>query len=138
MDKETEIKTLKSLEGDSYFGQYFSHEDVNQMCLNIKNDFPLEYNIDKLEASVERDRLEKSNEKNEKMYENAMEQVDKLTKDKDGIARYIADQARKLNSRELRTKAIELMEDETVYIKYCLTKNYALWEEDKHSLIKML
>lgn len=40
MDKQTEIKTLKSLKCDTYFAAFFG-EDIDQMCLNISNDFPL-------------------------------------------------------------------------------------------------
>lgn len=41
MDKQTEIKTLKSLKCDTYFAAFFG-EDIDQMCRNIRNDFPLE------------------------------------------------------------------------------------------------
>ena len=41
MDKQTEIKTLKSLKNDTYFAAFFG-EDIDQMCQNISNDFPLE------------------------------------------------------------------------------------------------
>ena len=45
MDKQTEIKTLQSLKGsDSYFGEFFNAHDIDQMCENIKNDFPIEMN----------------------------------------------------------------------------------------------
>lgn len=43
MDKETEIKHIRALsEGNTYFSEFFSKEDVNQMVQNIKNDFPIE------------------------------------------------------------------------------------------------
>ena len=42
MDKQTEIKTLQSLKGDSYFNEFFNTHDIDQMCENIKNDFPIE------------------------------------------------------------------------------------------------
>lgn len=42
MDKETEIKTLQSLKGDTYFAQYFSNKDIDQMCSNIKDDIGIE------------------------------------------------------------------------------------------------
>lgn len=41
MDKQTEIKTLKSLKNDTYFAAFFG-EDIDQMCQNIRNDYPLE------------------------------------------------------------------------------------------------
>lgn len=39
--KAKEIETLKSLIGDTYFNDYFSTEDIETMCYNIKNDLPL-------------------------------------------------------------------------------------------------
>lgn len=42
MDKQTEIKTLQSLKGDTYFSEFFNNHDIDQMCENIKNDFPIE------------------------------------------------------------------------------------------------
>ena len=40
MDKQTEIKTLKSLKCDTYFAA-FCGEDIDQMCRNISNDIQL-------------------------------------------------------------------------------------------------
>lgn len=42
MDKQTEIKTLQSLKGDTYFNEFFNNHDIDQMCDNIKNDFPID------------------------------------------------------------------------------------------------
>ena len=42
MDKQNEIKTLQSLKGDTYFNEFFNNHDIDQMCENIKNDFPIE------------------------------------------------------------------------------------------------
>ena len=42
MDKQDEIKILRSLQGDTYFNQFFKNSDIEQMCENIKNDFPIE------------------------------------------------------------------------------------------------
>lgn len=44
MDKQQEIKILQSLKGATYFNQFFSDEDIERMCENIRNDFPIEYN----------------------------------------------------------------------------------------------
>ena len=43
IDKETERKILWHLfdNGDTYFADYFSEEDVHTMAENISNDFPL-------------------------------------------------------------------------------------------------
>lgn len=42
MNKFDEIKTLKSLKGDTYFNQYFSDKDIDQMCQNIEQDIAIE------------------------------------------------------------------------------------------------
>lgn len=52
MDKKQEIAALRSLKGDTYFAQFFG-EDIEQMCQNITNDFPIQYGtrfIDKAAA----------------------------------------------------------------------------------------
>lgn len=41
MTRQEEIKTLQSLKGDTYFAQKFG-QDIDQMCQNISNDFPIE------------------------------------------------------------------------------------------------
>lgn len=41
MTKEQEIQILQSLKGDTYFAQFFG-EDIDTMCNNISNDFPIE------------------------------------------------------------------------------------------------
>lgn len=40
--KQDEIDVLQSLKGDTYFSQYFTNEDIDQMCENIRNDFAIE------------------------------------------------------------------------------------------------
>lgn len=42
MDRKSEIKVLQSLKGDTYFAQYFTSADIDQMCENISNDFAIE------------------------------------------------------------------------------------------------
>ncbi len=42
MKKEKEIATLRLLAGDTYFNQFFG-EDIDQMCENIENDFPIDF-----------------------------------------------------------------------------------------------
>ncbi len=50
MEKKQEIEILKALKGDTYFNQFFSNEDIDQMCLNISNDFPIELDCKFMEA----------------------------------------------------------------------------------------
>lgn len=40
--KQDEIDVLQSLKGDTYFSQYFTDKDIDQMCENIRNDFAIE------------------------------------------------------------------------------------------------
>lgn len=46
MKKQDEIQILQSLKGhgrgETYFGQFFKDEDIDKMCENIKNDYPIE------------------------------------------------------------------------------------------------
>lgn len=42
MNKQEEIKALQSLKGDTYFNQFFTSQDIEQMCQNIENDFAIE------------------------------------------------------------------------------------------------
>jgi len=43
MTKDEEISILQSLKGNgTYFGQFFSPSDIDQMCDNIRNDFAIE------------------------------------------------------------------------------------------------
>lgn len=51
MTREEEIRTLQSLKGDTYFGQIFDDNAIDQMCDNIKNDFGIECGVDILEKS---------------------------------------------------------------------------------------
>lgn len=44
MDKQQEIKILQSLKGDTYFNQFFTSLDIDQMCQNITNDLAIELN----------------------------------------------------------------------------------------------
>lgn len=42
MSKEEEIKHLQALKGDTYFAQFFSSQDIDRMCENIKADIAIE------------------------------------------------------------------------------------------------
>lgn len=45
MKKEQEIEILQSLKGDTYFAQLFGDAEIDAMCENIRNDFPIECGI---------------------------------------------------------------------------------------------
>lgn len=65
MDKAKEIQILQSLKGDTYFNQYFTDKDIDQMCQNITNDFAIECCCDfhtqtaNLQAMLKQERQEK-------------------------------------------------------------------------------
>ena len=65
MDKAKEIQILKSLKGDTYFNQFFTDKDIDQMCQNITNDFAIEGGCDfytqtyNLQAMLKQERQEK-------------------------------------------------------------------------------
>ena len=46
MTRADEIKALQSLKGDTYFAHLFDDAQIDAMCENIKNDFPIECGID--------------------------------------------------------------------------------------------
>ena len=48
MTRQEEIKTIQSLKGDTYFAQKFG-QDIDVMCQNISNDFPIELNCQFME-----------------------------------------------------------------------------------------
>lgn len=55
----------------------------------------------------------------------------------DSLADFIIDQAHELNSKALRSKAIEILGLEE-YLKIVVIKGFDLWEEDRTDLIELL
>lgn len=51
MTRADEIKALQSLKGDTYFAHLFGDSQIDAMCENIKNDFPIEMGIALFDAS---------------------------------------------------------------------------------------
>ena len=51
MEKAKEIELLQSLKGDTYFAQLFGDQQIDAMCENIKNDFPIELGLNLFEGS---------------------------------------------------------------------------------------
>ena len=45
MEKVKEIELLQSLKGDTYFAQFFGNNQIDAMCENIKNDYPIELGL---------------------------------------------------------------------------------------------
>lgn len=51
MEKAKEIELLQSLKGDTYFAQLFGDEQIDAMCENIRNDYPIECGLDLFQES---------------------------------------------------------------------------------------
>ena len=51
MEKAKEIELLQSLKGDTYFAQLFGDEQIDAMCENIRNDYPIECGIQLFQES---------------------------------------------------------------------------------------
>lgn len=62
MEKVKEIELLQSLKGDTYFAQLFDDEQIDVMCENIRNDYPIECGLNLFQCSsvaYENERLKK-------------------------------------------------------------------------------
>lgn len=77
MDKSTEIKTLQSLKGDTYFAQFFSNKDIDQMCDNIKGDIAIESycQFNEKNSCLEAALATQKKEYEKKMYDFGMELI---------------------------------------------------------------
>lgn len=126
MEKAKEIELLQSLKGDTYFAQFFGDEQIDTMCENIKNDFPIELGWDTFKSSYvakENAELRKQLTRHAKWEESAAE----------GIL----------------LKANEHMDDSLAYIAECLVGSekclaiklrlaLPLSREDRDTLVKLL
>lgn len=51
MEKVKEIELLQSLKGDTYFAELFGDQQIDAMCENIRNDFPIEHGLNPFQNS---------------------------------------------------------------------------------------
>lgn len=51
MEKVKEIELLQSLKGDTYFAQLFGDQQIDAMCENIRNDYPIECGLNLFQCS---------------------------------------------------------------------------------------
>lgn len=121
MDKQTEIKTLKSLKNDTYFAAFFG-EDIDQMCQNISNDFPLELGCT---FSKKAEVLEKKLHEEQKAHDQDM---------LDFVEDLLVTEAANGNPLYIATKKIGM--DNTIKIKR--KNNIALSEEEIDYLVSKL
>ena len=126
MEKAKEIELLQSLKGDTYFAQFFGDEQIDAMCENIKDDFPIELGWDTFKGSSvakENAELKKQLTRHAKWEESAAESI--------------------------LLKANEHMDDSLAYIAECLVGSdkclaiklrlaLPLSGEDRDTLVKLL
>ena len=65
MERAKEIEIIQSLKGDTYFAQLFGDEQIDAMCQNIRNDYPIECGLEIFQGSRvarENARLKEENE----------------------------------------------------------------------------
>lgn len=78
MEKAKEIGLLQSLKGDTYFAQFFDDQQIDAMCENIKNDYPIELGLNIFEGSFvakENTELRKQLTRHAKLEESAAESI---------------------------------------------------------------
>lgn len=80
MTREEEIKTLQSLKGNTYFGQVFDNDTIDQMCENIKNDFGIECGVELLEKSKRVEKAESNMRRLQHENNDLHDAIDKLIK----------------------------------------------------------
>ena len=51
MERAKEIEIIQSLKGDTYFAQLFGDEQIDAMCQNIRNDYPIECGLEIFQGS---------------------------------------------------------------------------------------
>lgn len=126
MEKAKEIELLQSLKGDTYFAQFFGDEQIDAMCNNIKNDFPIELGWDTFESSS----VAKENAELRK-------QLTHHAKLEEAVAKYLLCKANEHIDSSLEDLAEQLIGHEK-----CLTiklqNALPLSEEDRDTLVKLL
>ena len=126
MTKEEEINHLMALKGckrgDTYFNQFFSSDDIEQMVRNIKADFPIESGCSFMKKAEE---LEKKLHEEQKAHDQDM---------LDFVEEMLITEAQGGNSLNVAMKKIGM--DNTIKIK---RKNkIALSEEELDYLVSKL
>lgn len=126
MEKVKEIELLQSLKGDTYFAQLFSDKQIDAMCENIKNDYPIELGLNLFEGTSiakENAELRKQLTRHAKLEESAAESI--LLKANEQMDDSLADIAEQLIGHE-----------KCLAIKLHLA--LPLSEEDRDTLVKLL
>lgn len=121
MTKQEEIDILQSLNGDTYFAQFFGSKDIDQMCQNINNDFAIEggCGFNQKAEALERINADLKKEIQQKIYDLGMELIKDLDKgfDEDAIYQLVKGEVgvdaiikfKRKNDLELTDKEIDYL-----------------------------
>ena len=126
MEKVKEIELLQSLKGDTYFAQLFDGKQIDAMCKNIKNDYPIEFGLNLFESSP----IVKENTELKKKLSNRAKREESVA---EGII---------LKANEHLDESLEDLAEQLIGYKKCLAIKLrlalSLSVEDRDTLIKLL
>ena len=126
MEKVKEIELLQSLKGDTYFAQLFGDEQIDAMCENIKNDYPIECGLNLFQCSS----VAYENERLKKQLAGYLEREESVAK---GIL---------IKANEHLDDSLEDLAEHLIGPKKCLViklhSALPLSEEDRDALAKLL
>ena len=126
MEKVKEIELLQSLKGDTYLAQLFDNEQIDAMCENIKNDYPIEFGLDLFKNTP----ATKANEELRKRLSNCAKREESVA---EGII---------LKANEHLDESLEDLAEQLIGYKKCLAIKLrlalSLSVEDRDTLIKLL
>lgn len=126
MEKVKEIELLQSLKGDTYFAQLFNDKQIDAMCENIKNDYPIELGLNLFESSP----VAKENAELKKQLSNRAKREELVA---EGII---------LKATEHLDESLEDLAEQLIGYKKCLATKLrlalSLSVEDRDTLIKLL
>lgn len=126
MEKVKEIELLQSLKGDTYFAQFFGDNQIDAMCENIKNDYPIELGLNFLENSP----IAKANEELRKRLTRCKAREESVA---EGII---------LKASEHLDESLEDLAEQLIGHKKCLATKLrlalSLSAEDRDTLINLL
>ena len=126
MEKVKEIELLQSLKGDTYFAQLFDDKQIDAMCENIKNDYPIELGLNLFENSL----IAKKNAELKKRLTRCTEKVESVV---EGLL---------IKAGEYSDDSLEDLAEQLVGYKKCLTIKLrlalSLSVEDRGTLINLL
>lgn len=126
MEKVKEIELLQSLKGDTYFAQLFDNEQIDAMCENIKNDYPIEFGLDLFKNTP----ATKANEELRKRLACCTEKAETVAKNL------------LIKAGEYSDESLEDLAEQLIGYKKCLATKLRLVlplsEEDRDTLINLL